>query len=515
VHHPVRSEAWPCPSTMGVAICAAILSTLVAIPMAWATSRSTIRLRNFVRVMIVAAFATPTFLGALGWIFLAGPGGGVLNEAYSGLVGSQYAPLNIYSLPGVVFVETLYAVPICFVVISAGLSTGSSDAEDAANLLGASTLRTLITVTLPLALPSVLAAFLLVFVESISTYGTPAILGTPARISFLSTEIYDSFQFPPNYPGGSVLAIVLLLITVVAVMVQRLLLGRRGFTTIGSKAGLQRRIDVGRWNYMLLGISLTYILLSVILPYAILIQASLSKAWGRGMSLENFTLSNYYYVLFEYATARAALWNSIKIALITAVAVALLAAAVAYVTERKLVRGSHFLPVLALLPLAIPGVVLGVGMFFAYAGAPFYLFGTLWIMLLAYITRALPLSYVSTRASIKAIQPELEESARSLGATAYRAFGRITLPLMRPGILAAGLLAFVMSLRELGAAVFLYTSDTQVIAVSIVNQSADGKWTYAAVIGLILLLLTFIVAGAAYKILGRNVLITSEPTGGK
>ncbi len=496
----------PVANSFLLAFSVAVLSLLVAAPAAWGAARTDMPLGGLVRMLVLASFATPPFLGALAWILLASPNAGVLNRAFVGLFGVASGPLNIYSMPGLIFVVTLYQFPIVFMLITSALSAMASDVEDAANVLGAGTIRTAATIVLPLLLPALLGGFLLAFLDALSVFGAPAMIGSPARFRVITTEIWALFQYPARYEAGSALALLLLLVTVCLLYIQRRALGRRGFATLTGKGGVKRLIRLGPWRYVLLGYCLLLLLCSLGLPYLMLLQASFSKAWGAGFSINNLTLDQYRFVLVDFQSTRNSILNSFQLAVMAATVVALLTAAAAYVSERRLVRGHQVLTFVALAPMVLPSIVLAVGMFFAYTRPPLFLYGTLWVLLVAYATKALPVAFTSSRAAVRSIHRELDEAARVMGASTLRCFRDVTLPLMKNGIGAAWILVFIMSLRELSSAVFLYTAKTQVIAVSILNLQAEGNLEAAAVLGVVLLVTTFGIVGIGYRLLGRDIL---------
>ena len=281
-----------------------LLSTVLAVPIAWSVSRTTMPAKGLVRALIIGAFITPPYLGAIGWILLAGPNAGWLNRVWMALTGSDSGFANIYSFGGMVWVTALYAFPYIFVFTSAALDLVSSEMEEAANILGAGGVRTILRITLPLVLPAILGGAIIVFLDTVALFGTPAIIALPARIPTMTLVLWQFFEFPVRAEAAAAYAIPLIVITLAMVAMQRLLLGRKGYVALTGKGGGRRPTQLGAWRWLALGYALFVVGMAVILPYAALAQAAFSKAWGLGFSWANLTLANFGAVLFQAELAR-------------------------------------------------------------------------------------------------------------------------------------------------------------------------------------------------------------------
>src|ERR1700719_2743181 len=255
--------------------------------------------KAFVRLMVFAAFVTPPYLGAIGWILLAGPNSGWLNKVWIALTGAEHGIFNVYSMSGLIVVIAVMSFPYMFVFVSSALDLVSSEMEDAANILGAGTLRTIFRVTLPLVLPAILGGLIISFLEAIALFGAPALIALPARFHVVSTQLWQFFEYPVRVEEAAAYAMPLLLITVLMFFLQRRLLGRRGYTAVTGKGGERRLPRLGAWRWAMLAYALLVGALSVLLPLVVLLQAAFAKAWGRGFSLDNLTLHNFYYLLVE------------------------------------------------------------------------------------------------------------------------------------------------------------------------------------------------------------------------
>ena len=487
-----------------------VLCLLFAVPMAWAVSRTDMPGRQVLRSLIIAAFVMPPYLGAVGWILLAGPNSGWINVALRALMGPIGALLDIYSFAGLAFVIALYTFPFLFLFTAGALDVVSSEMEDAANILGAGTLRTALRVTLPLVLPALLAGGIITFLEAISLVGTPALIALPARINVVTTQLAQFFSPPIRAEAAAAYTMPLLLVTVALYALQGWLLRRKGFVTLGGKGGERRTVRLGAWRWVLAAYGWLLIVLALVLPCAVLAQAAFAKAWGRGWHLNNLTLDNFEYLIFRHPGARASIINSFTYAGAAATAALVLAVGVAYVTARKLVPLAPALGALCMTPFVIPGIVLAIAFYAAYAPAPFSLYGTAAILILAFTTRFLPVAYSSASASIRSINPEMEEAVRILGGGRGMAVRRVIAPLMKRSLVAAWLLVFIPASRELSTAMFLYGPATRPMSVMLLDLSEEGNFELLAALGLLLLVLTFAVVGLGTRLVGQDFMVRRE-----
>ena len=268
----------------------AVLACLFGVPLAWAISRTDMPAKGFIRLMVFGAFIIPPYLGAIGWILLAGPNAGWLNKVWMALTGAEHGIFNVYSMTGLIVVVAVTSFPYVFVFTSSALDLVSSEMEDAANILGAGTLRTTLRVTLPLVLPAIVGGLIISFLEAIALFGAPALIALPARFHVVSTQLWQFFEYPVRVEQAAAYAMPLLLITLLMFWLQRSVLGRRGYTTVSGKGGERRITQLGPWRWVMLGYALFVCALAVFLPMLVLTQAAFSKAWGRGFSLDNLSL---------------------------------------------------------------------------------------------------------------------------------------------------------------------------------------------------------------------------------
>ena len=492
----------PLLTTFALAALSSVICCVVAAPMGWLVARTDMPLRRAVRLLVTASFVTPPFIGAIAWELLAAPNSGLLNQLYRDLSGASGGAhfLNIYSFPGLVFVISCYTFPYVFVLIANALDRTPGDLEDASAILGGKSWDTARRITIPLALPALVAGALVAFLEAMTQFGTPAILAMPAGFHTMTTKIWSLFQFPAKPELAAAASLPLLILTVILLRAQHMVLGRRGYAVVGGKNSEPRIVRLGAYKWLALGLSMLVLMCPVFLPYFALLNASFSKIASHIVSVNNFTLQNVHFAFFELSATELAIKNTLMLGLLAATLGTVLAVVIGYITARQAVVGHRALGFLASAPLAIPGIVLGVGLFFSYTKPPFVLYGTLWILLIAFITLAMPAAYQQLQSAFRAVHPELEDASRILGATRLRALWQITAPLLRTSVIATWCFIFVGVVRELSAAIMLFTSQTKTLSVLIYDLNESGDLAAIAVLGVFMLVIT-----SAIVVLANNL----------
>ena len=486
------------------------LCLLFAVPIAWAVSRTDMPCKGAVRMLVLGAFITPPYLGAIGWILLAGPNSGWLNQVWMAVTGAHEGLFNIYSFEGLAFNIAIYSFPYIFIFTAAALDVVSSEMEDAANILGAGVIRTTLRITLPMVLPAIVGGAIVTFLEAIALFGSPALIAIPARFSVVTTQLLQFFSQPIRAEVAAAYAVPLLLITVVLFGLQRWLVRRRGFVALTGKGGERRIMELGPWRWAMLGYAGFVLSLAVLLPYIVLLQAALAKAWGRGFSLDNLTLRNFYYLLFQHETAAQSVMNSFTYAAAAACIAITLGLSIAYIVSRRLLPYAGVLSFIAMAPFVVPGIVLAIAFYAAYAPPPFALYGTATILILAFATRFLPIGYVNADAAIRSINPEMEEAVRILGGGRLLAIRLVMAPLMKRSLIGAWLLVFIPATRELSSAMFLYGPHTRTMSVMLMDMSEEGNFEQLAALGFLLLVSTLVIVGGASALLGRDFMLRRE-----
>jgi iron(III) transport system permease protein len=490
-------------TTLWTSAAVGIACVVAAAPMAWLVTRTDLPGKRWWRTLILASFVTPPFLGAFAWVLLGGPNAGLINQAYYALRGLkpfEAAPaIDIFSAGGMVFVTALYTFPYVFTFAANALDAIPSDLEEASAILGAAPSRTARHITLPLVLPALAGGFIVAFLQSMTLFGTPAILALPAGIDLMTTKIWSLFQFPPQLGLAAAASLPLLAITVLLLRAQAAIMGRRGYSVIGGKSGSAGRpVHLGGWKIPALALFAIVLGCSIALPYGVLARTAFVRNWSAPLA-GNLSLEHWRFVFLEFSQTRLALQNTFVLGFAAATAGTLLVTLVGYLSLRKIVWGHRYLAFLATAPVAIPGIVLAVGLFLSYTHPPLVLYGTLTIIFLAYVTKELPVGYQQIASALRAVHPELEDASRIFGATRLRALFDITAPLIRNGVIATWLFIFIGSIRELSATILLFTARTKTVSVTMFDLRESNDWGPIAVLSLTMLAITFVLIAIIHR----------------
>src|SRR5438034_6272771 len=336
-------------TTAIIATSSALICCVVAAPIGWLVSRTDMPGRQFIRVLVTASFVTPPFLGAVAWELLAAPNSGLLNQLFRFVTGAEADVhlFNIYSLTGIIFVISCYTFPFVFVLVANALDNMPGELEDASAILGGKAWTTARRVTIPLALPALVAGALIAFLQAMTLFGSPAILALPAGFHTMTTKIWSLFQYPPKLELAAAAAVPLLLLTILLLQAQKFILGRRGFSVVGGKHGAPRRVEMKRWRWAALAFCLVVLLNPVFLPYFALFNAAFSPNATTLVTPATFTLHNIVFVFTELSSTQLALKNTVILGTATATVGTILALVIAYVTTRRVIAGSRALGFLA------------------------------------------------------------------------------------------------------------------------------------------------------------------------
>jgi iron(III) transport system permease protein len=489
-------------TALGMALGVGVLSCVIATPLAWLVARSDLPGRTAIRALVTASFVTPPFLGAIAWEILAAPNSGLINVAYRSLLGLEpYEYLvDIYTFEGLVFAIACYTFPYVFTLVVNALERVPSDLEDASSMLGGRLSTTLRRVTIPLVLPAILAGTMIAILQALTMFGSPAILALPAGFHVITTKIWSLFQYPPKPGLAAAAALPLLIVTVLLLWGQARILGRRGYTTLGGKNSDPRIAKLGRWRWLAIAFVVAVLLLTVLLPYAALLKTALTRTVAEPLTWSSFTFHHVNFVFFEFSATQLALRNTFLLGFLTATIGTAIALVIAYLVTRRSVPGSQMLGYLATAPVAIPGIVLGVGLFLSYSNPSLMLYGTLWILLIAFLTIEMPAGYQQLSSAFKSVHPELEEASRILGGNRMTTLRLITAPLLRSNVIATWCFVFIGTIRELSATILLTTSETKLVSVIIYDLNESGDLGAISVLGIMLLVISFAVVIIANRL---------------
>jgi iron(III) transport system permease protein len=484
---------------------AAAVAFAVGTSVAWAVERTNVPLRNLWYGIALVPLIVPGIVHTIAWLFLLSPEIGWINAPLKTLFGFS---LSVYSLPGMIWIEGLHTAPLAFVLMSTAFRAMDPSLEEAAAASRANAWKTFRRVTLPLLLPSVASVLLILFVRALEGFEVPAIIGVPGRIFVYTSRVYLSLKLtPPNFGLAAAYGLVLLLISVVGLVLHRRATRRiERYTTVTGKAYRPRRLDLGRFRIVALAGLGLYGVLAIGLPLLVLIYASLVRVYSVPSleSLSELTLSNYAFIVNDDLT-RTAVFNSILMGLGAATIVVALTAVIAWVTVRTRLPGRGVLDFLAFVPITIPGIVLGISLIWVYFTIPIRIYGTLWILLVAYTTRYLPYGIRGTSAAIIQVHRELEEAAAAAGARWWPTFRHILLPLLRPALVGTWIYIFIVSLRELGSSILLYSSESVVLAVRIFDLRDSGNYTSIAALSIFMIVILVILVAVLQRLGGRAI----------
>ncbi len=466
-------------------------SLVVALPMAWAVSRTTMAGRGFFRVAVLVAFVIPNFITAIAWILLLGPNAGMINQFLRDVIGISLG-LNIYSMSGLVMVLTFSFYPLIFFAATAALDNMEPSYEEAAQMSGASAIRGSLSIAIPLVLPAIMSSSVFVFLEAMGAFGAPAAIGNAAYFHTLTTKIYELFSYPPRFELAAAAATPIIAFTVFGLMMQRYAIGGRRYNVITGKASKSHAVDIG-WRKWILFVYCALVTFATVgLPLYVLVRTSLLKRWGLPISWQNFTL-DYYAALFDTSTILpTAMFNSFFISAGTATICVILAVVIVWLVERTTLPGRSLLTFISTVTFAFPGVALGVGFVLGYNTGPLAIYGTLLLFFVAFTAHRFPFAFLFLRNNVKQLSTELEEAARMSGASWTRTIVDISVPLLKSGILAAWMMVFAVTLRELSMAILLYVRGTETLPIAIFSFVDNGTFGIASSISVVLIVLSIL-----------------------
>ena len=484
----------------------ALFAFVVGTTLAWMNERTNTPFKSVFFALSIIPLIIPGILFTVAWILLASPQIGIINLVMQGWLGLEEPPFDIYSLGGMIWVDGLHYSPMAFLLMSAAFRAMDPSLEESATMSGANIFQVARRVTLRLTWPAIVATILILFVRAIESFEVPALLGLPAGIEVFTSAIYQAVHRYPSQVGlASAYAVALLVITTAGVYwVSRLSSRGSRYATVTGKGFRPRQIDLGRWRWGAAAIFLVYFLLIVVLPFAVLLWSSFQRFYAVPSmeALQNLTLDPYRFIL-AYPNLTRTIWNSVVLALGTATIVMLVTSVICWIVVKTSLPGRWLLDNVASLPIVFPGLVLGLAIMVFYLNVDVGVYGTIWIMLIAYVTRFMPYGLRYATTSMVQIHKELEESAAMSGATWGTTFRRIILPLLKPGLLAGWIYVMIVSIRELSTSILLYSPDTQVMSIVIWELWENGQYVELSALGVLFIIALFVLVLVA-QWLGRK-----------
>lgn len=473
---------------------------------AWLNERTNTPFKMLFYAASIVPLVIPSILFTVSWIMLASPQIGIFNLVLKNAFGLSGPVFDIYSMGGMIWVEGLHYSPIAFLLMSAAFRSMDPSLEESAMMSGASVAQIVFRITLRLAWPAVVASFLILFIRSIESFEVPALLGMPVGIEVFTSSIYQAIrEYPSNIGLASAYAITLLAIASLGIYFQSRLSSQGSkFSTVTGKGFRPRPMDLGKWRVPAAVVIVLYMIFVIVLPFLVLLWSSLNKYYSvpSWEALGRVSLDAYKTVI-DYPTVGRAVWNSALLSLGSATAIMLLTSVICWIVIRTKLPARWLLDNLASLPMVFPGLVLGLSVMICYLYFDIGVYGTIWIIFIAYVTRFLPYGMRYNTTSMLQIHKDLEESAAMSGASWFDTFRRIILPLLKPGLVAGWIYIVVVSIRELSSSVLLYSPGTEVVSVVIWELWQNGQYVELSAFGVMMILALFAVVMLA-QLLSRR-----------
>lgn len=488
------------------------LAMIIGGTLAWLAARTNVPGRQLIQVAGVVPLFISALVGALAWSIIGSPKFGYINLLLEQL--NIDLNVNTYSMGGIIFVLGLYNAPYTFLFSYNAFALMNPEVEEAASVHGANGRRVARLITFPLVAPALFSSGILTFILVMENFPVPYVLGS-GRIPTLPTDLYLMISASPARPGdASALGVVLVVMVFALVYIQRRILKKRNYTTVTGKGLRPRRINLGHMRWPAFAFAALYLVLAVILPYFALLQSSLrtnSFIPNLGALFDWSALSLDQYVrLGSYEPFKGALLMTIQTGLIAALVGAALSFLIAYFVHRTKLPGRGIVDYITNIPIALPALVIGIGLLWTFLVMPFPIYGTAAALVVAFMARFLPHGYRSMSSTIGQVHPELEESARVSGASRIRVQTFVVLPLMKTGLISTLLLLFIMCVRELSAALFLYTANTRVLSILVFEQWAGGSFPRAAAISIVYSVLLLLITIAGWRYLNDTEAVVTE-----
>lgn len=484
-----------------------VFGGLIGVTLAFGVSRTNMRFKTLVKSTIIIAIMTPPFLLTMAYIILGGPNVGLINILIRKLFlfTGNYGPINIYSVWSLIILGLPQGIATIFMMVFPAMENMDPYLEEAARMSGADVKKASLDITIPLVRPALISGLILSFGQSLAMYGVPRML----NINVLTTKIRESITIL-DFEMGAVVSVTVTALSIVAVLLyRRAVRSTKKYSTISAKGFRPAVIKLGNSRHLFSLLGMVYALFGFLIPYSTLIMVSFMHSVGNGFVGWNWTLVNYK-TLFTSAVALKAIKNSIFLGVMTASVAVFLGFIAGYILVRLKMKGRGVLEYICNLPSGISGTALALGLIFMYLSRPLnvlHIYGTIWILLVAYVTRMLPSGVRYSQSSLIQINTELEEASRISGGSRTYTIMHITLPLAKTGLTYAWLLIFVMAFPELSSSSMLRNARTEVVATAILNLwDGAGGLPQAAAFGTVVFLLVTLLVILAQKVSGISML---------
>ena len=466
-----------------------IFGVLLAFPLAWLVGRTNLYGKKFFRVLFVMTYMVPPYVGAMAWLRLLNPKVGTLNVLIQNLFGLSKAPFNIYSVGGLVWVLTTFYYPFAFITISRAMEKMDPSLEEASRISGASPLKTLFTITLPMMLPSIVAAGLLVFVAAASCYGIPSIVGAPGQIHTVTTRIIDYVYIGSSegLTDATVLAVFLMALALIILYVSTVPIGKKQYITVSGKSTRPNIVDLGKWRLPITILISIFAVIVVVIPFATVLITSFTVNMGKPLSLSNFT-TKYWKIIFTRKAIIGSAKNSVLSAILAATFGMIISCVMAYLLKRTKIKGKGIPDFLITVGSGTPSVVIALSLIMTMSGKfKINIYNTLAILIIAYMIKYMLMGMRTVVSAFSQISPSLEEAAQISGSGWARRFKDIIIPLILPSIVAGWFLIFMPCFYELTMSTLLYSTNTKTLGVELYTyQTYHSQQTASALASAIL-----------------------------
>lgn len=481
-------------TTIKLSFLAMVASVIITFPLAWLVGRTDLPWKKGFRTLLVSSYMIPPYVGAIAWVQLLNPSAGYINNIIKWIFNLSQAPFDIYTVGGVAWVLTLFYSPFAFITISRAMEKMDPTLEEAARVSGASPLRTLFDVTLPLMAPSIVAGGLLVFIAAGSCFGIPAIVGMPGNVEVMTTRIvtYVYMGDAAGIRDATALAASLMILANALLIFMTWMIGRKDYTTISGKSTRPNIVELGRWKWPALCVVGGYGLISVIIPLGSIVITSLIKTMSRPVSLSNLGFTAWEPVITS-AQYMECIWNSVVYAVIAACIGTILSLFVAYLAVKTQVWGRSIPDLLTLIGGSTPSIVIALALIITFSGNfGLNLYSTLWVLVISYLIKYMTMAVRTIAASLSQVHISLEEAALNSGANWLRCCKDIIMPLIAPSIIAGWFLIFMPSFYELTMSLLLYGAETKTIGVLLYELQTYADTQNASVLSVIILVIVLL-----------------------
>jgi len=484
-----------------------VISMVLAVFFCWVIVRTDTPLKGPLEFMLWLNFFLPALPMTMGWILLLDPHYGFINKLLMKLPFIKDSPFNIYSYTGIIWAHMAFSTSVRFMMFTPAFRNMDAALEESARMSGASNLKTLVRITFPLMIPAVLATTMLGFVRAMESFEIELLLGMPAKIFVYATKVFDLLRWePPQYPPAMALSTVFMVIIFLMVYVQHRVTRRRQYTTISGKGYRVNPTPLGRWKYVTLGVCLLYLAVFTLLPLTFLVIGTFMKIAGMFELPDPYTLHHWQTILTDPLFFRS-LVNSLLMAGGAALFGMLFFSIISYITVRTKLPGKGILGFMSWLPWSVPGLLLAVGLLWVFLGNPILvpLYGTLYILIIAMVIKEMPMGVRVMDGTMVQIGKELEEAARSAGASWFYTFRQVIAPLLRPTYIATAVLIFLISIREISVVVMLYSAKCKVLSILMLEYYQGRSPEEGMAMGLIIVFIALIVAAVMRFIFGMRL----------